>query len=399
MFHELSMAPPDAILGLTEAFKKDPRPGKINLGAGVYQNDQGQTRVFSSVKKAEAALLKEETTKNYLPIHGSEGYAAAVQELLFGEGREAVASGRIATAHAPGGTAALRVAADFLKKVGQRERIWVSDPTWANHPQVFAAAGLQVSTYPYYDAATKGLDFGRMLQAIQEIPAGDVILLHGCCHNPTGVDPALDQWKRIAEAVWARGVFPLIDFAYQGLGDGLEEDAAGVRLFAAPGREALIANSFSKNFGLYRERVGGLTVLGATSEDAQKAFSHVKTTIRANYSNPPSHGGAIVETILKDTQLKAEWQGEVTAIRDRIRQMRRLFVETLKAKGAKGDFSFIARQKGMFSFSGLGKEQVDALRERHAIYIVGGGRINVAGMTRANMEPLCQAIAGVMGKS
>jgi len=396
MFSQLAMAPPDPILGLTEAFKKDPNPKKINLGVGVYQDESGKTPIFSTVKKAERKILEQESTKNYLPIHGSEEYGALVQELLFGKGHEAAASGRAATAQTPGGTAALRVAGDFLRVTRPGARIWLSDPTWANHPGVFKAAGLSVSTYPYYDAADKRLDFQAMLRAIESIPPGDVLLLHGCCHNPSGLDPSPQQWEQIAQAAWRRSLLPLIDFAYQGLARGIDEDAAAVRLFAAPGRELLIASSFSKNFGLYCERVGALTVVGETAEAAQKAFSHVKVVIRANYSNPPWHGAAIVKTILSDPELRAEWQSEVGAIRDRIRQMRSLFVETLKAKGVKGDFSFIAGQNGMFSFSGLSAAQVEALRQRYSIYIVGAGRINVAGMTRANMEALCQAIAEVL---
>jgi len=396
MLSELAMAPPDPILGLTEAFKKDPNPDKINLGVGVYQDESGKTPIFSTVKKAEQQILGQESTKSYLSIEGSEEYRAAVRELLLGKQHEAIVSGRVASAHTPGGTGALRVAGDFLKKIRPQARIWVSEPTWANHPGVFKAAGLGVATYPYYDAQARDLNFEAMLKAIESIPEGDVVLLHGCCHNPTGLDPSADQWERIAKAAWRRNLLPLIDFAYQGLAEGIEQDAAAVRLFVASGRELLIANSFSKNFGLYRERVGTLTVVAATAEAVQKAFSHIKTVIRANYSNPPCHGGAIVAAILADPRLRAEWELEVTAIRERIQKMRRLFVETLKAKGVKRDFSFIARQNGMFSFSGLGAEQVDALRQRYAIYIVSGGRINVAGMTQANMPKLCQAIADVL---
>ncbi len=396
MFEKLSMAPPDPILGLTEAFKKDPKPDKINLGVGVYKDENGKTPVLSSVKKAEQRLLEQETSKSYLPMPGAPEYGAAVQQLLFGLGHEVITGKRAVTAHTPGGTGALRVAGDFLRKVAGKERIWVSAPTWANHNGIFEAAGLKISTYPYYNAEKKCLDFEAMMKALGDIPEGDVILLHACCHNPTGMDPDLEQWKKIANVVAERNLLPLFDFAYQGLAQGLEEDAAGLRCFCTSGRELLVASSFSKNFGLYNERVGALTLVAATPEAAQAAFSHLKLIIRTNYSNPPSHGGGIITTVLNDPALRAEWEGEVKQIRDRIRQMRQLFVETLKAKGVKRDFSFITRQNGMFSFSGLTKEQVETLKSKNSIYIVGSGRINVAGMTGANMDRLCQAIAEVL---
>jgi len=396
MFADLQMAPPDPILGLTEAFKEDPNPNKINLGVGVYRDESGATPIFATVKKAEKILLKQETTKDYLPMPGSPAYAKAVQSLVFGEGGEIASSGRAATAQTPGGSAALRVAGDFIRKTWPAATVWVSNPTWPNHLGIFGAAGLKVATYPYYDAAKKGLDFGKMLAAIEGIPEGDVVLLHGCCHNPTGVDLSGEQWEKVAAAVQERRLLPLIDFAYQGLAHGIEEDATGVRTMCGPGAEALVCSSFSKNFGLYNERVGALTVVGATPGAAQTAFSHVKIAIRQNYSNPPSHGGAIVATILADSVLRAKWEREVAAIRNRIRKMRRLFVTTLKAKGAKADFSFIKRQNGMFSYSGLTKEQVEALRSKYSLYVIGNGRINVAGMTTANMDRLCEAIASVL---
>jgi len=396
MFEKLSMAPPDPILGLTEAFKKDPKPEKINLGVGVYKDGQGKTPILASVKKAEQRLLEQETSKSYLPMPGAPEYGAAVQQLLFGKGHEVVTGKRAVTAHTPGGTGGLRVAGEFLRKVMGKERIWVSDPTWANHKGIFQAAGLEIATYPYYDAGKKSLAFDAMRKALGEIPQGEVILLHACCHNPTGMDPDLEQWKKIARVVAERNLLPLFDFAYQGLAEGLEEDAAGLRCFCAPGRELLVASSFSKNFGLYNERVGALTLVAATPDAAQAAFSHLKLVIRTNYSNPPSHGGGIITTILNDPALRAEWEGEVKQIRDRIRQMRELFVKTLKAKGVQQDFSFITRQNGMFSFSGLTKEQVETLKSKYAIYIVGSGRINVAGMTAGNMDRLCEAIADVL---
>jgi aspartate aminotransferase len=396
MFDTISPAPPDAILGLTEAFKNDPNPRKVNLGVGVYKDAGGATPVLETVKEAEKRLLSGEKTKSYLPIDGSPDYDAASQRLVFGDSHEIVTSGRAVTAQAPGGTGALRVAADFVSEITPGATVWISDPTWPNHPSVFQSAGLKVATYPYFDAATNSVDFDGMLAAIRAIPAGDVLLLHGCCHNPTGVDLSPAQWQAVAKVAAEGGLLPLLDFAYQGFADGLEEDAAGVRTIAAHCPELFVASSFSKNFGLYNERVGALTLVARTPESAEAALSHVKRCIRANYSNPPAHGGEIVRTILGDPELRRQWEAEVTAMRERINTMRHLFVETLNEKGVTRDFSFIARQRGMFSFSGLNPAQVKALRERHGVYIVGSGRISVAGMTEGNMDYLCEAIADVL---
>lgn len=396
MFEGIEMAPPDAILGLTEAFKNDPRPGKINLGVGIYKDADNTTPVFKSVKKAEDSLLAEEKTKSYLPIPGDPAYGQHVRRMVFGGDHEIVAAKRAVTMHTPGGTAALRVGADFLKRAASARRIWISMPTWENHSAVFKAAGLEVATYPYYDAAGKGLAFDAMTGALERVPAGDVVLFHACCHNPTGIDPEPGQWGRLAEITRRVGFLPFFDFAYQGLGDGLVEDAAGLRQFCVPGCEMLVASSFSKNFGLYNERVGALTLVAADSGAADRAFSQLKIAVRTNYSNPPSHGGAIVTTILGDTALRAQWEGEVREMCARINGMRTLFVDTLRKLGVKQDFSFIARQKGMFSYSGLTTDQVDALREQKALYIVRSGRINVAALTPENIESVCQAIAAVL---
>jgi aspartate/tyrosine/aromatic aminotransferase len=396
MFETITPAPPDAILGLTVAFRNDPNPNKINLGVGVYKDAEGRTPVLHSVKRAEARILETEATKSYLDIDGSPAYAAAVQGLLFGAGHEVLASKRAVTAQAPGGTGALRVAADFIARALPGRRVWISDPTWPNHPSIFRAAGLEVATYPYFDAARNGVNFEQMIATVAQMPAGDVLLLHGCCHNPTGSDLTAAQWSQIADVAAERKLLPLIDFAYQGFADGLREDAAGLLAMARPGCELLVASSFSKNFGLYNERIGALTVVAATEPAAQSVLSHVKQAIRANYSNPPAHGAAIVTTVLSDPALRAEWENEVAEMRERINTMRHLFVETLNEKGAARDFSFIARQRGMFSFSGLDAAQVQALRDRYGIYIVGGGRINVAGMTEANMDYLCTAIAELL---
>lgn len=397
MFETLQLAPPDPILGLTDAFRKDPNPNKINLGVGVYQDEEGRTTTLASVRRAEALLLEQASPKTYLPIEGSPEFGKHVRTLLFGAQDVRVSDGRAVTAQSPGGTGALRVAADLAhSKLGAR-RVWVSDPTWANHQQIFQAAGLKVETYPYYDAASHGLAFDSMIAALARAGEGDLVLLHACCHNPSGVDPTPAQWEVIAELAKKQRFTTLFDFAYQGFGDGLEADAFAVRAFAARDLELLIASSFSKNFGLYNERVGAITLLANDVDAATKALSQLRVTVRSNYSNPPSYGGAVVSKVLGDAELNALWHNEVDAMRARILRMRTLFVDTLKKKGVKQDFSFIAHQKGMFSFAGITPEQVDALRDRHAIYAVRSGRINVAGMREATMDRLCSAIADVLG--
>jgi aromatic-amino-acid transaminase len=396
MFEVVKMAAADPILGLTEAFKSDSRAHKINLGVGIYKTDAGQTPVLDCVKKAEAILLENEQTKSYLSIEGSAEYAKCVQALLFGADNSIISDQRAITAQAPGGTGALRIAADFL--VGQLgiKRIWVSNPTWANHGNIFKTAGLEVIEYKYYDAKTKSLDFDGMLESLSNASSEDAVLLHGCCHNPTGIDPTPEQWQQIADLGSKQQFMALFDFAYQGFGTGIDEDAHGLRVYAAQNKELLIASSFSKNFGLYNERVGALTLVAQDNDTATSAFSQIKSIIRANYSNPPSHGAAIVTTVLNDQQLTQQWHEEVAQMRQRIHQMRILFVKTLKEYGATGDFSFITAQNGMFSFSGLTKQQVETLKETHAVYIVGSGRISVAGMTTHNMDALCKAIAAVL---
>lgn len=396
MFDKLELAPPDPILGLEEAFKRDPNPAKINLSVGVYKDADGNTPIFRTVKRAEEIILREETSKSYLGIDGSPEYGAAVQSLIFGAQHPAVAGRLAVTAHTPGGTGGLRVAADFLKKVNPNARMWVSQPSWPNHPNVFRAAGLGVESYPYFDAAGNRLAFAEMLAALDKAAAGDVVVLHGSCHNPTGIDPTPDQWTQIADLLEARALLPLVDFAYQGLAEGLRQDVQGILTLCRPGRETLIASSYSKNFGLYNERVGALTLVAAAPAAAQAALSHIKTVIRTNYSNPPAHGAKIVTTILQSPALAAEWEAEVAAMRRRIWEMRRSFVAGLKAAGAGRDFSFIERQHGMFSFTGLTVEQVKRLRSEYSIYIVDSGRINVAGITPSNLPILCKAIAEVL---
>ena len=396
MFEKLDMAPADPILGLSAAFKSDSRPQKINLGVGVYQDEDGKTPILPSVAEAEKRVVTSSTSKSYLAIDGTPEYNRAVQALLLGQDHEIIRSERAVTVQSPGGTGALRIAGDFLSRHFPSARLWLSKPTWANHPKIFQSAGIEVQTYPYFDSSDNGLDFSSMIEALANVPAGDVVLLHGCCHNPTGVDPTANQWEEIADIAQKAGWLPLVDFAYQGFGDGLEEDAAGLQALCRHGQELLVASSFSKNFGLYQERIGALTLVAQNSEAAARGLSHLKIAVRTSYSNPPAHGSAIVAEILADASLSAQWEDEVAQMRARINGMRQLFVDTLAAKGAQRDFSFIARQRGMFSYSGLSDEQVERLREEYAIYIVGGGRINVAGVTDANMDVLCTAIAAVL---
>ena len=396
MFEKLQMAPPDPILGLSEAFKQDPHPHKINLSVGVYQDASGKTPILETVKEAERRLLADETNKGYLGIDGLPEYGRHVREMLFGADHDIVASKRGVTAQTPGGTGALRVAADFIAQKLKGHKIWVSNPTWANHPSIFEAAGLQVGNYPYLDAAGTGLDFAALTTALQQIPAGDAICLHASCHNPTGIDPTVEQWKQIGQILQQHQILPLVDFAYQGFAEGIDEDRAGLVALAASCPEMLVCSSFSKNFGLYCERVGAMTLVAPSEEAAQIGLSHVKICIRTNYSNPPKHGGAIVAQVLSSPDLRAKWVLEVSAMRERIASLRQRFVATLRAKGVQQDFSFITRQRGMFSFSGIKPEQVDKLRSDYGIYIVRSGRINVAGMTEANMDRLCSAIQAVL---
>lgn len=396
MFESLHMAPPDAILGLSEAYNNDPNPEKINLTIGVYKDESGNTPIFRSVKKAEQRILEQETTKSYLAINGSAEYAKSVQHLVFGADHEIVTSKRAITAHTPGGTGALRVAADFIKRLNPTTTVWLSKPTWPNHPAVFEAAGLTTNTYPYYDADSKSLDFEAMTQALDQVKPGDTVLFHGCCHNPTGMDPNQEQWKQLADLLASKKVLIFFDFAYQGLGNGLEEDAVGLRTFCTEGCELLVSSSFSKNFGLYRERTGALTLVAESPEEADICMSNLKQVIRANYSNPPSHGAEIVTTILNDPELRADWELEVKEMCERIADMRVQFVQELKDLGVKQDFSFLTTQNGMFSFSGLTPEQVAELKEKYSIYIVGSGRVNVASLTRGNIDAFCKAVSEVL---
>lgn len=396
MFEKITAAPADPILGLTDEFKNDTRPEKINLGVGIYKDESGNTPILATVKKAEAILLEKETTKSYLGIPGTAEYGLAVQQLLFGTNATIISDKRAQTAQAPGGTGALRVAAEFIQRQLGDVKVWISNPTWANHIGVFTAAGLETASYSYYNAETKDIDFDAALADLANANEGDIVLLHGCCHNPTGIDPVEAQWHQLATLCVEKKLMPMFDFAYQGFAVGVEEDAQGLRIFAEQCSELLVASSFSKNFGLYNERVGAFTLVGKNAEQAATAFSQVKSIARVIYSNPPAHGAAIVTQILNDEALRSEWEQEVADMRDRIQEMRTLFVQTLKDCGVDADFSFIERQNGMFSFSGLNKDQVNRLKEEFGIYIVGSGRISVAGMTKSNMLPLCKGIAAVL---
>jgi aromatic-amino-acid transaminase len=396
MFEKISAAAADPILGLNDEFNADPRTNKINLGVGVYKDAHGNTPVLPSVKKAEAQLLENEKTKSYLSISGTAEYALAVQKLLFGNDSQIISDKRAHTAQAPGGTGSLRIAAEFIKRQLGDVTIWVSEPTWANHIGVFEAAGLKIARYRYYDENVKDIDFDAVISDLQNAKSGDVLLVHGCCHNPTGIDPDKSQWIQLANLCADKNILPLFDFAYQGFAHGIEEDAEGLRIFTEHCKELLVASSFSKNFGIYNERTGAFTVVAKTADVANTVFSQLKSIIRVIYSNPPAHGGAVVTIILTDDALRAEWEAEVDAMRDRVHAMRKLFVKTLKQKGVIMDFSFIERQNGMFSFSGLSQKQVIKMREDSAVYAVNSGRFNVAAMTENNMDALCEAIAKVI---
>jgi aspartate/tyrosine/aromatic aminotransferase len=394
MFADLEPRAPDAILGLMERFRADDRPDKVSLASGVYVDESGVTPVLDTVRVAEARVLEGQTTKVYKPIGGDPAYNGPVRDLVFGADHAAVTGGRVETMHTPGGTGALRVAADLVAAVEPEAAVWLSTPTWPNHPQVFGAAGLPIRSYPYLGQDGE-LDIETMLGVLRSVPAGDVVVLHGCCHNPTGIDPTAEQWERIADAVVEAGALPLLDFAYQGFADGLDEDAVGLRALLARESTMFVASSFSKNFALYDERVGALSIVGADANETATLLSHAKGVIRANYSNPPAHGGEIVAAVLSDPALREQWVGEVGVMRDRINGNRAKFVAGLQAAGAPGNHESLMRQRGMFSLLPLGEERVARLRDEFAVYVVGKGRVNVAGLTAANLEPVCRAIAAV----
>ncbi len=392
-------APPDPILGLAEAYRNDTRDGKINLSSGVFVDELGTTPVLATVIEAERRLADAAGTKLYRPIDGEVAYRDLVRALVLGADHEAVTSGRALATQTPGGTGGLRVAADLLIQTGSSRTLWMSEPTWPNHPQLFHTAGFRIRPYPYTDATGRSIDEAAMLAALEGASPGDVVLLHGACHNPTGVDPSPSLWRRIGDVVQERRLLPLVDLAYQGFGDGLREDAAGLLELVRPGVELLVSTSFSKTFSLYAERVGAMLVIAASAVDAAAVQSHVKAAIRTNYSNPPAHGADIVRTILADADLRARWEIELAAMRDRIKGNRRSLVAALDARSIPGDWSGIATQRGMFALLGLSAAEVAQLRDDHAVYVVGHGRINVAGFTSSNLDPFADALAAVLASS
>ena len=391
-FAQIELAPPDPIIGLTEAFNNDKNPKKVNLGAGVYQDGAGKVPILQVVREAQERWQAKEETKSYIPIDGLPAFNQQVQALLFGAG-SAAADARAVTVQALGGTGALKVGADFLKRFFPASQVWISDPSWENHRALFEAAGFTVNNYPYYNPETHGLDFTSMLGTLKGAPALTIVVLHACCHNPTGVDLSHEEWMRLVDLFQTSGLIPFLDFAYQGFSEGIEADAFAVRAFAEAGVPCLIANSFSKSFNLYRERIGALTIVSASEEEAKRVRSQVKRIIRTNYSSPASHGAQLVTAVLTDAGLRARWEVELAEMRERIRRMRDLFVRRLREKGVEQDFSFIERQRGMFSYSGLSREAVDRLRDEYSISIVGSGRICVAALNEKNIDYVCEAIA------
>ena len=389
-------APPDPILGLTELFRSDPRPGKVNLSSGVFVDATGRTPVLDVVVEAERRLAAEAGTKLYRPIDGEPAYRELVRGLVLGDDHEAVMSGRALATQTPGGTGGLRVAADLLRQTGSGTTLWMSEPTWPNHPQLFHAAGFRIRPYPYTDATGRRIDEAAMFAALDHASPGDVVLVHGACHNPTGVDPSPAQWRRLGDLVEERRLLPLVDLAYQGFGDGLREDAAGLLELVRPGAELLVSTSYSKTFSLYAERVGALLVVARTATDAEAVQTHVKAAVRTNYSNPPAHGADVVRTILADADLRARWEVELAGMRSRIKDNRAALVAALEARAIPGDWTGIASQRGMFALLGLTTHQVARLRDAHAVYVVGHGRINVAGFTPANLDLFADALAAVI---
>ena len=386
----------DPILSLNEDFQRDPRPGKINLSIGIYFDDAGRIPVLDAVRRAEAQMLAESGPKSYLPIEGSAAARGAVQALLFGAGHEAVTSRRIATLQTIGSSGGLKVGADFLRRWFPASQVWVSDPTWDNHRAMFEGAGITVNTYPYYDAATGGLKFDAMLAALAALPAGSVVLLHACCHNPTGVDLTRAQWEQLVPVLRDRGVIPYLDLAYQGYGDGIAEDAFAVRLLASAGLSFFVANSFSKSMSVYGERAGALSVVCASAAEADLVLGQLKATVRRNYSSPGIHAAGIVARVLSDPELRASWEADVAAMRERILAMRKSLHAVLAARVPGRDFNYFLTQRGMFSYTGMTPAQVDRLREEFGVYLVRSGRMCVAGLNTGNVERTAEAMAAVL---
>lgn len=396
MFEPLERLPDDPILGLMAAFRADTNPRKIDLGVGVYRDEHGNTPVLEAVRRAEQALLARQATKTYVAPSGNAGFNQALERLVFGEGHPALAARRVRTLQTPGGCGALRVGAELVRAASPAAVVYVSTPTWANHVPLLSGAGIRLERYPYYDAATGGVRFGEVVSALERLPAASVVLLHGACHNPTGADFDERQWRELLEVFRSRKLVPYIDLAYQGLGTGLAEDAFGVRLFAEHLPELVVAVSCSKNFGLYRERVGALHVLADSSEKADVALTHLVRIARTLYSMPPDHGAAIVHEVLSDPELATLWHSEISAMRMRIGELRRALVERLGQSCPARDFSFIERQRGMFSYLGIEVAEVRALREQHHVYMTDDSRINVAGLSSKNLDAFAQALSSVL---
>jgi len=392
----VEMAPKDPILGVTEAYVADQNPKKVNLGVGVYTDDDGKVPVLECVKRVEAERAKSGAPKSYLPIDGMAAYDRAVQELVFGKESQKVKAKHIVTVQALGGTGGLKIGADFLRILNPRATVWISDPSWENHRALFEGAGFAVKAYAYYDAKTHGLDFKGMLGALERLPAGDIAVLHSCCHNPTGVDLSQEQWRQVLEVVRARGIVPFLDLAYQGFADGVDADAYAPRLFAESLDTVFLSSSFSKSVSLYGERIGAASVVAGSADEAARVLSQVKRVVRANYSNPPTTGADIVARILSTPELRKLWDQEVAVMRDRIKAMRQALVDGIHKRVPGADFSFVLRQRGMFSYSGLTREQVLRLRAEYSIYTIETGRICVAALTTKNIDYVADAIAKVI---
>ncbi len=392
----VEMAISDPILGINEAFSADPRANKVNLGVGVYCNESGKIPVLRTVQKAERAFLETSLPRNYLPIDGLPAYNHAVQELLFGVDATVIKEGRVVTVQALGGTGGLKIGADFLKRLLPDVPVAISDPSWENHRSLFDAAGFRTILYPHYDEATNNLNFSKMLDGLNALPRGTVAILHACCHNPTGVDPTLQQWKEIMGTVQTRGLFPFFDLAYQGFAEGIDADASAVRLFTDAGISFFVSSSFSKSFSLYGERVGELSIVCSDGREADRVLSQLKRIIRTNYSNPPTHGAIIVAAVLGNLELRSAWEGELAEMRERTNSMRRELVAKLESRGVQRDFSFLQRQRGMFSYLGLTSTQVNLLREEFGVYLVGTGRICFAALNTRNIDWVADAIAHVV---
>jgi aspartate aminotransferase len=396
VFEVLPALAPDPILGLSAAFRADPNPNKIDLGVGVYKDEQGNTPIVGAVAQAQLRLLETETSKTYITPQGVQGYIDGMLELLLGKGNQAVLGNRVAAVQAPGGCGALRILAELLKRCNDNAKVWVSDPTWANHIPLIGNAGLELATYPYFDKNTASIKFDEMLATLKTIPKGDVVLLHACCHNPTGADLTQAQWRQVAEVAQQQGWLPFIDSAYLGFGDDLETDAFGMRLMVESVPEVIIAASCSKNFGLYRERVGLAVMVTENSAQTPIVQSQIQAIARGIYSMPPSYGGALVDIILHDEALKASWVAEVDEMRNRMRDLRSLLVNKLAENGAQKDFSFVNQQKGMFSFLCISPEQVKAVRADHSVYFVDSSRVNIAGINLTNVDALAKALVSVL---